>query len=408
MRRRDFLKTAAVASTAVSVSPLISPSVHAGAPRSKVVIANDPQCYSGTAAVPARVQEMVDRCIMELTGKTARAAAYEALFPQPVTSSTKIVIKYNANYSITNSPSYAKVYTALRSGLTSMLNATFPAANITASDRSGTAATANPQFTVGGTTFRIQNVIMECDYFINLAACWAMGIQFPCGVTMSQKNMMGAISPLGSLETFHNNFTNASSPALAILNSQPTFRQKQVLTLIDGIAIRTDSGPGQNPNKTAFSIIASKDMVAADYQGLLILKANGLSSDRETMARNVFNLSAGAPYNLGNADPANVDVVNIAPPWNTPVVWSGRAPEQLGLQVRTERLSGGTRVRFILNGKVPGTPELAVFSLHGERIWSSPGLEWNGETSGGRRAGSGPYLFSLRAGNRTVRGRIWY
>lgn len=409
MKRRDFLKTSAMASAAASVNLLLQQPAHAQSAKSKVVIANDSKCYSGTAAVAARVQDMVDHCIMELTGKTAKGAAYEALFPQPVTSSTKIVIKYNSNFSITNSPSYAKVYEALRSGLTSMLNGTFPAANIIAGGRSDLAASSNPSFSLGNTTFRIQDFIMKCDYFINLAACWAMGTQYPCGMTMSQKNMMGAISPFSSLAVFHNLFTNTTTPALAILNSQAAFKQKQVLTLIDAIAIRTDSGPGGSPNKTAYSLIASKDMVAADYQGLLILKANGLSTDRETMARAVGTLSAGAPYNIGNADPNLVDVVKISPPWDSSMTLEGsRAIETLGVTARTGNRNGRPYVGFSLTGPCAGPTKLSIFNAQGSRLWSASTLEWNGETAGGGRVSRGQYFFSLKANNRTVRGRIGY
>ncbi|MBN1129217.1 MAG: DUF362 domain-containing protein [Chitinispirillaceae bacterium] len=407
MRRRDFIKTAAMAGTAVSVQPLIHGSSRAGTAKSRVVIANDPQCFTNNAAVPARVQDMVDYCIMTLTGQSTRAAAYEALFPEPVTSGTKIVIKYNSWFNLTNTPSYAKVYNALRSGLTSMLNGTFPEANITASDRSGTAASGNPQFTIGSTTYRIQNVIMDCDYFINLAACWAMNnSQYPCGVTMTEKNMMGALSPLGSLSTFHSYFTNSNTPALAILNSQPVFRQKQVLALLDGIAIRTDSGPGGAPNKTAFSVIASKDMVAADYQGLLILKENGLSSDKEESARTVFDLSAQAPYNVGVSDPNDMEVVNIAPPWDTRVTWGGKGIERMGVRVRLGRRNNRSYVIFGIDDRAAGPYELSIFTMSGVLIWTSPTLEWNGETSGGTTASPGPYLFAVKAGRKVVRGHI--
>ena len=67
MKRRDFLKSAAIASTAVTVAPMIESPLFAQTTKSKVVIANDPQCLVGTTADATRIQAMVDHAIMALT-----------------------------------------------------------------------------------------------------------------------------------------------------------------------------------------------------------------------------------------------------------------------------------------------------------------------------------------------------
>ncbi|MBN1129216.1 MAG: DUF362 domain-containing protein [Chitinispirillaceae bacterium] len=400
MKRRDFLKTTAIAGTAVSISPLRGGASYAGGGRSKVVIAKDTQCLpSAGSPDEERIQDMVDHAIMELTGNRDKTAAYRAIFPEAVSSSTRVVLKINQSVDNTSrNASFRAVYEAFESGLNSI-----GITNVTTLGSSNTAASSNPQFSMGSTSFRIVDAIAECDYFINIPGCWATSASM-AGVTMNLKNMMGAVS--GSRGNMHSLFASSTTPALSILNNQEIFKEKQVLCIIAAIQIRSDSGPGGSPNNTAHSIIVSRDMVAADYQGMLILKEYDLTSDRETVAREVFDLAAQSPYNIGVADPANMDVVNIAPPWDTKVTWSGRNVEKMGLRVIYVRRNNRPHIVFKLNTPHLGSPRLTIFSMGGSKIWTSPRLEWNGETLSGGTAGPGPYLYAVTAGRRTVRGHI--
>lgn len=404
MKRRDFLKTAALASTAVSVAPLIESNLFAQSAKSKVVIATDPQCLVGTTADTTRIQAMVDQAIMTLTGKNTKAAAYEALFPAPVTSTTTIVIKSNEGTGAQSSLiSYPAVKNAVKAGLRSMLNGTFPAANIKDYNRNDTAAAANPSFALGTNTFRVKDMFMNNDYFINIPVCWATTAGM-AGVTMSLKSMMSAAS--GTLSAFHNYFTNATTPALSLLNSQQVLKSKQVLVLMDAIQINYSNGPTTAANGTAYSVIASKDMVAADYQGMLILKGKGLPADRETAAKTVFDNAAKAPYSIGVSDPNNMEVITISSPWTTSVTWRDRMVEDLGITVSITRKNGMPYVNFNVANGATGPTELSIFTLDGMRVWSADSLAWNGETSGNRSAKPGLYLYSMKAGGRSLRGQI--
>jgi uncharacterized protein (DUF362 family) len=415
MERREFLKKTAIAATAMSAGPVMGNLANGEGTKSKVVIAKDEQCFANNTANQAKIQDMVDHCIMSLTGKSEKAAAYEALFPKPITDATKIVIKYNDNFSLTDSkksPSYGAVFNALKTGLTSMLGGKFPAANILTLGGYDTtqAASGNPAVTIGSTTFKVKDIIVKNDYFINLAACWAMGTKqgatfnYPSGVTMSQKNMMGAVTG-SQLSGFHSTFTNATSPSLAILNSNSMLKEKQVLVLLDGIAIRTDGGPGGSPNKVGNVVIASKDMIAADYQGILILKANGLDADREDLAVKICEYSAKAPYSIGTNDPANMVITTIASPYTTSAEWSGKLSEKIGLKALMNRIGGRPHIVFTTE-RNNSSPELTIFTVDGAKIWSCPGFEWNGETLSGRIVKSGTYLFSLKVSGKYVRGKI--
>jgi uncharacterized protein (DUF362 family) len=403
MIRRDFLKTSAITGAAVSMGPLAGAVSFGAQPKSKVVIATDPLCFVNNAAQATRVQDMVDHTIMTLTGKSTKAAAYEALFPKPVTTATKILIKFNES-SGQNSLSLKAVQAALTSGLKSMLNGTYPAANISTLGTGG--AASGPKFTVGSDSYQIKSAIVNCDYFINFAVCWCVGSN-TCGVTLTLKNMMGAVA--GNLSGgIPGNFQNASGASLSILNSQQMFKDKQVLAIIDAINICLNGscGPFSQPNGVANTIIASKDMVAADYQGYLILKNKGLSSDRVTVATNVFNNAAKPAYGLGTNDPAKMDVVTISPPWTTQVVRTGEKSERYGLQVVTEHHHGRQKIVFRLDNAPNGAKSLSIFTADGSRIWSSNKLEWNGETSIGGKAGLGTYFYAIKAGHETLEGTV--
>jgi uncharacterized protein (DUF1501 family) len=92
--RRDFLK----ASTSVGLAAAINPvsAVTAASSKSRVVIATDTAAISGSSTPnPTKIKDLVDHAIMTFTGKSDIAAAYEAIFPAKVTTSTKIYMKRN-------------------------------------------------------------------------------------------------------------------------------------------------------------------------------------------------------------------------------------------------------------------------------------------------------------------------
>jgi uncharacterized protein (DUF362 family) len=403
MKRREFLKNTAITGAAVSMGPLTGAVSFAQQVKSKVVIANDPQCFVNNASQASRVQDMVDHTIMALTGKNTKAAAYEALFPRPVTTATKILIKFNESAG-DKSLSRNAVQAALTSGLTSMLNGTYPANKISTLGTGGTAT--GPKFTVGSDSYQIKSAIVDCDYFINFAVCWCVGSN-TTGVTLTLKNMMGAVA--GNLGGgFHGNFTNASGASLSICNSQQMFKDKQVLAIIDAISIclNGNCGPFSSPNGNDSKIIASRDMVAADYQGFLLLKNKGLSSDRVNVKQAVLANAAKPAYGLGTNDPNSMDIVNIGPPWTTQVVVSGEKSEHLGLQVQIDQRAGGQKIVFTLKNKPASDAQLSVYNASGEQIWSHNSLTWNCETLSGAKASPGTYFYSIRAGRETLKGKV--
>ena len=88
--RRDFLKKTSAVGLAAAVTPMATLAAPASA-KTRVVIATDKACISATGGpVAAKIQDVVDNAIMTLSGKPTKGAAYEALFPAAVTSSTGV------------------------------------------------------------------------------------------------------------------------------------------------------------------------------------------------------------------------------------------------------------------------------------------------------------------------------
>jgi hypothetical protein len=125
--RRDFLKASSAVGLAAAINP--ASAVTASAKKSRVVIATDTAAVSSSGSPNAtKIQDLVDHAIMTFTGKSDKAAAYEAIFPAKVTTSTKIFIKRNSASGI--GAVNAAVTAAFQTGLQSMLSGSFPKANI--------------------------------------------------------------------------------------------------------------------------------------------------------------------------------------------------------------------------------------------------------------------------------------
>ena len=211
--RRDFLKTTSVSAAGASMMSLGQLSSAFGFKKkraSRVVIAKDEDCIGDQA----KVQDMVDYSIMNLTGETDKGKAYEALFDSNLTTSSKILIKYNNSRTDTDN----LVLKALVNGLTSMFNGTFPELPSSQLIGRATGDASNQTFETQGTTYAIRDIWVDCDYFINMPSAWAMNAPTYPGVTMSLKAMFPVVS--GSLSRMHNNFTDEDDPPLSVLCSK--------------------------------------------------------------------------------------------------------------------------------------------------------------------------------------------
>lgn len=402
--RRDFLKTTSVAAagaTAASITPFSS--VYAKRDRiSRVVIAKDVDCIGDQD----RINDMVDYAIKALTEADTIPEAYEALFPEPVTTSTTIAVKQNSVSAGSSNQTWRYVRDALKNGLTKMLNGTFPESNIKV-ETSGTTNSSNPSFQIGNRTFGFRNPWAEADYIINAPVCWAHSTTY--GVTLSLKNMMSSCSSHGNFHDF--DYSYSSNPWQAILSSQPTAKDKQILVLMDAISARARGGPGGSADCTPLCVVASKDMVAADYQGIEILVDNDLSSTRESNARSKLACATESPYNLGTDNPDEMDVIEIEPPWDPVGIGSSKKETKLSSQVKVIKNPANSEVTFKFPLYSKQKAKLTIFDMQGRNVRSyevtgKGNIVWQVKDLNGKIVPNGMYVFNLKIGARTASGKV--
>ncbi len=373
--RRDFLK----ASSAVGLSAAINPvsAVTTTTQKSRVVIATDTSAVSGTGNPnAAKIQDLVDHAVMTFTGKVTKGEAYEALFPQPVTSSTKIALKRNdlsgggtVNTAVTN---------ALANGLKSMQDGKF----------SGTIN--NVLSTQGASSY-----ISAATYVINCPVAW-MHMVF--SVTLSLKNQMnykGAPGP-----SFHND----RSWMYQYVND---FKGKQVLSLMDAVAGRSNGGPGGSPNFRAGTIIVGSDLVAVDYNALRLLEKQGANTS--SIATGDSQLKTAESNGAGTCNPAKMEIIEIKAPWPSTGIINGSDTIMQSLNIGV--LNQGNKVDFIIPGASSKQASVAIFDMMGNVIWQAQNIQgesvsWNHRTMYGGRVSPGMYIFRIACGGSIMRGTV--
>jgi hypothetical protein len=215
------------------------------------------------------VSEMVDRGVMELTGRSTRAAAWGALIPQYV-SGQRVAIKVNLNNARSEDDSDNSidaiiepvnaviaglkeigvaepdiwVYDAVRSIPSRFVaGCDYPGVQFSGnwqSNPQGFSPTESVTFQPppGGPTLadqRISNVLVSADYLINVPIMKKHGGAW---VTLSFKNHFGSIESCGALHLYTfptaDNYTPTYNPLVDIYQN-PHFAGKTVLTIGDGL-----------------------------------------------------------------------------------------------------------------------------------------------------------------------------
>jgi hypothetical protein len=222
------------------------------------------------------------------------------------------------------------------------------------------------------------------------------------GVSLSFKAMVVATAG-ASISSMHGYFQSSTTPVLSLICSQPTLRKKQALVLQDAISI-TAVG---NQVAAGNTLIASKDMVAADYQGIMLMKATGLNATNASNGLVVCQLAAAAPYSIGTNVEANMDVRHLSPPYSTRILSSGTPLSYIPeVEVKTGRSSTVFNFRYGENRRAI----LSVFAMNGARVWSeqgrAPGITWAHTDGYGKKVLAGTYLFTLQIGEITARGTV--
>ncbi|NIN69652.1 MAG: DUF362 domain-containing protein [Anaerolineae bacterium] len=312
LSRRDFLKLSGLLAGILALNPSRSWETRASSSKPKVVHtycarATDwdfSATWWGGCVDQAVVQEMVDRGVMELTGRTTRVAAWQALIPDYVPGQ-RVAIKVNLNNADSQTDSDNEidaliepvnavvtglkeigvaesdiwVYDAIKP-ITDRLQdrCEFPSVRFSGgwgTNPQGFSSTEKVTFATppGHPSLadqRISNVLVNADYLINMPI---MKKHCCAWVTLSFKNHFGSIENCAALHgytfPYETNYTPAYNPMVDIYKN-PHFLGKTVLTIADGLyGSKGDQASVPQPwttfgNQAPNSMFFSRDPVAID------------------------------------------------------------------------------------------------------------------------------------------------
>ncbi len=382
--RRNFLKNSSIAGAAAVVVPAAGTfaKTSAAAQKSRVVIIKDDQCSSGGTPNQEKIQEMINQGVKALTGKTDVGEAYEALFSGGITESKKILMKRNDISGAQRD--FAKVDTvvteAFKAGCGKMLDGSYPTNNVTIRCRGGS----------------VRSQIESADFLINSPVCSCHGTDY--GVTLSLKNTMTYLNNA-------NNYHSANKRWLHEVSLDSLIKGKQVMSIMDAVVANNRSGPGGAPNIEPKTIIMSKDIVAVDYHALRVMENNG-NPDTNRIRTADAQLKAAETAGLGTCTTANMEVIELAPPYTTGIIQEHN-PLVERLQVAVH--NRGQFFEFRLEAGVAQPVEIRILDMQGRLVWKNSNanvnaITWNRQTISGGRVPEGMYSFLIRQGNRRLSG----
>lgn len=378
--RRSFLKTGGLlAGMSALPSPLRaaveSTADHPSTTRTyaypnagRIAIVHHPNAVLGFNNVDQQaVQYMFDQGIMQLAGIfTSPAAALASFFPG-LSTTKRIAIKPNFLNSVV--PTRKELMKAVLNRLTQMLGG-FPASNITIYERHTfssvgyttsyfghnvnlvyDASFPNLGYTIlcDGQNRPYSASLHNADYLINMPVLKDHSCSSSLNLTLAFKNHMGTVNPGGS-QGIHCN-----KNAILDIMASSVMTSKQKLVILDALYAVYNGGPGGNPQATPQKILLSQDPVAIDAQGRILINnlrtSNGLGSKNATY----IDQAAAAPYSLGIADPAQMQVITVALPVDLVAFTATQEHGVVVLRWRTE--SESNNAGFVIERSVDGHTE---------------------------------------------------
>jgi hypothetical protein len=228
---------------------------------------------------------------------------------------------------------------------------------------------------------------IQANYLINIAVLKQHSMS---GVSLCLKNHYGTCNDPNSL---HNTDCN---PYIAALNALTSIKSKQKVNIIDGLFGIRSGGPDGLPQFTANKIIICTDIVAADYCGRELLKANG-----STSTGNSYHIeTAATTYALGTNDPANMDIINITNPSGVDGSQNGdNIPRETKLEQNYPNpFNPSTSIQYHV--AKPGQIALKIYDVSGKEITTlTNGFHQAGiyyAKFNGHNLSSGTYIYRLQ------------
>ncbi|MBN1578761.1 MAG: DUF362 domain-containing protein [Chitinispirillaceae bacterium] len=382
--RRSFLKKSSIAGLTAAVAPAATTlAKSSSSAKSRVVLVTDPDCYASGSTNQERIQAMMDHAVMFLTDKTEVGAAYEALFPKGVTSSTKILMKRNDFSGAAGdfNPVDKIVTAAFQTGCKNMLGGSFPTGNVTIRCKSGTA----------------KSDIEGHNYLINSPVC---SCHSGYGVTLSLKNTM---TYLGVASSYH----SADKKWLHEVSMNSLIKEKQVISIMNAVVGNNKTGPMANPNIAPKTLILSKDIVAVDYCAMRIMEEYPATLNKSNISSGDSQLKAAETAGLGTCTPSKMEVIKISPAnWNTGLIQEYN-PLIKRLDVRI--IDRGGFMEFVLPSGIAQYAKMVVFDMRGGLVWKTQSLNqhtlvWHKQSTFGGRVPKGMYTYRIVQEDRQVSG----
>src|SRR3989339_474817 len=269
------------------------------------------------------VEEMLHTAVCQMTGHAAIGQAFESLFPG-LTATSIIGVKINclAGAMLSTHPA---VVNAIISGLTSMLNGTFPPYNIivfddrmesmiiaagyTLQNTAGQVRYVTTQdswsaetYAIKGTNQHLSCMVQQADYLINVPV---LKDHNQAGLTFALKNFYGIVSSPGSLHD------DKCSPMIAEVYALAASKVKLIVG--DAIFAAHRGGPSTMATFAPNTLVIGTDPVATDVEALRIINEQRVATGMALIAMDAtgdarhISVAAGQPYVLG--DPLLLKVI---------------------------------------------------------------------------------------------------
>lgn len=305
LSRREFLESLAAAAAAACAAPTVARAAEPP-PRSRVVLVTHPEVLLKEYRVnPPVVRLMLDRAVVELTGKRTEAEAWAAIGRED----DFVAIKHNSMGRPT-----LHSHTEINDVVAAQLGAHAKVRRdrILAVDREVPAPFDEfaPPVTLPSRGLQTRLRRLYTDQATAIVNVSVLKAHFGEGMSAALKNHLGSVN---NPAAFHYWEAGQLPRSLPELNALPPLKSKTRLVIIDAVRPLYAGGPADDPQYrwNCRALIVAADPVAASAVGLRILEEKRAEvRGREwpmTAARQM--LAYAQSIGLGVADPARIDLV---------------------------------------------------------------------------------------------------
>ena len=312
MSRREFLEVlAAGAAAAASASawPAAARGAEAKTPgTSRVVVVTHPEVVVKEGRLnPPIVRQMLDRALVELTGKRSEAEAWQAI----ASENDFVAIKHN---SIGGALLRTHPEVIEAAGQQLVTQAKVKADRVLAVDRTFQPPydELSEPFTLPSRGLKTRLRRLYTDQATAIINMPILKAHFGEGLSAALKNHLGSVN---NPAAFHGWQPEQMPRSLPELNALEPLRKKTRLVVIDAIRPLYAGGPADNPEyRWDFNgLIVSADPVAASAVGLRILEEKRAAARGKEwpMAAARQMMAYAQSIGLGSADPDRLDVVQV-------------------------------------------------------------------------------------------------